>query len=666
MTHHQKLCSVMIFSAINLSNFMSAQKLSTPATRPSKTEVAPSNNNITLTNERTINTRQLEFSPAFFEDGIVFISSQKPASKEKVFDEHIESGTMSIFLARRDENGQLGKPQAFANSLVSSLHEGPLSFDKTAENIYFSRNNNENNGKKAKYTEGVSRLKIYTAQRQGESNWGVPTDLPFNENNSDACHPSISIDGDKLYFSSNRKGGYGGMDLYVCEKTNSGAWGKPRNLGPKINSAKNEVFPFIHADGTLFYSSDGLKGMGGLDIFYALWEVADYSNSSANAPRKSGFNTPINLGESVNSNRDDFGFIVDLDLRNGYLTSNRKDGVGGDDIYAFTVNEGTLFENLKEEKTPISEPVVAETSEPIKPNPTPKVEVKKVKPNIKTNARAKTNTPINSTVQSNPIKNEEKPIKTVGEFTNLIVIDRQTGKPIANAVAAYLNLNDVSLSDIVATNNGSKNAPFVNPDGTYNLEFVASKMTNKPTNTVGKAQFKTDKNGNYVVNVTKEGYETEQLTIKKGDVRDDIVVLLSRPTQHIAIKEGVSFKLNNVYYNYNDAAIRPDAARDLDALFALMTKYPDMEVELSSHTDARGTPDYNLTLSQRRAESAVQYLVRKGIDSQRITAIGYGESQLKNHCASGVFCSENEHKINRRTEVKIIKSGSAEGQMFGN
>ena len=647
----------MLFSTLISPNFGVAQKLSTPATRPQKTETV-ANNNITLSNERTINTRQLEFSPAFFEDGIVFISSQKPLSKEKVFDEHIESGTMSIFLARRDENGQLSKPTAFANSLVSSLHEGPLSFDKTADNIYFSRNNSENNGKKAKYTEGVSRLKIYTAQRQGESNWGVPTELSFNENNSDACHPSVSIDGDKLYFSSNRKGGYGGMDLYVCERTTKNEWGKPKNLGPKINTAKNEVFPFVHADGTLFYSSDGLKGLGGLDIFYAVWEVADFSNSGSNSLQKSGFSKPISLGDSLNSSRDDFGFIVDLDLKNGYLTSNRKEGVGGDDIYSFTVNEGTLFDNLKEDKKPDSESIVAEVSEPVLPktNSKPKTSAKPI-------PKPKTNAPVNSAVQNSPIY-VEKPTKTTGEFTNLIVIDRQTGKPIANAVAAYLNLNEVLLSDVMGNNNGSGNASFVNPDGSYALELVAGKMTNKPTNTVGKAQFKTDKNANYVISVRKEGYATEQLTLKKGELRDDIVVLLSRPTQHIAIKQGVSFKLNNVYYNYNDAAIRPDAAKDLDALFIVMTKYPDMEVELSSHTDARGTTDYNLTLSQRRAESAVQYLVKKGIDSQRITAIGYGESQLKNQCVSGVHCSENEHKINRRTEVKIVKSGSGEGQFF--
>ena len=665
MTHYRKLCSLMLFSTLISPNFVSAQKLSMPVTRPQKTETV-ANNNITISNERTINTRQLEFSPAFFEDGIVFISSQKPLSKEKVFDERIESGTMSIFLARRDENGQLGKPEAFANSLVSSLHEGPLTFDKTADNIYFSRNNSENNGKKAKYTEGVSRLKIYTAQRQGESNWGVPTELSFNENNSDACHPSISIDGDKLYFSSNRKGGYGGMDLYVCEKTQAGTWSKPRNLGAKINTAKNEVFPFIHADGTLFYSSDGLKGLGGLDIFYAQWKVADFSNSTANNAPRSGFGTPVNLGEPLNSNKDDFGFIVDLDLKNGYLTSNKKDGVGGDDIYSFTVDEGTLFDHLKEEKNANAD-ALSENVAATPPSSTPKIEAKtKVVPKQSRtpNAPAKTNTVINSNV-NNDINSDIKSNKTGNEWVSLIVIDRQTGKPIANANAAYLNLNDLSVLDILAENNGKNPTPFIKSDGSFALELVTEKMTNKSTNSGGKAQFKTNKDGNYVINVSKEGYGTEQLTLKKGALRDDIVVLLSRPSpEPIAIKQGASFKLNNVYYNYNDAAIRPDAAKDLDVLFDLMTKYPDMEVELSSHTDARGTPDYNLTLSQRRAESAVQYLVRKGIDNQRITAVGHGESRLKNHCASGVYCSENEHKINRRTEVKIVKSGSAEGQIF--
>ena len=642
----------MIVATLHMPNFADAQKLSTPVTRPNN-KVAELQKNVVLSNEQTINTRQLEFSPSFFEDGIVFISSQKPVSKEKVFDERIESGTMSIFLARRDENGQLGKPEAFANSLVSSLHEGPLTFDKTTENIFFSRNNSENNGKKAKYTEGVSRLKIYTAKRQNATNWSVPTELPFSENNSDACHPTISIDGDKLYFSSNRVGGYGGMDLYVCDKIDNGTWGKPKNLGAKINTAKNEVFPFIHADGTLFYSSDGLSGSKGLDIFYTKWETTDFSNPTPNK-QKSGFSTPINLGDLFNSDKDDFGFIIDLDMKNGYLTSNRVGGVGSDDIYSFTINNGTLFDNLEKSKTT---GVLANKTSKTKVNPKPTNPVN-FNPNNSENFN-----PNNNQGDNQGDNQDNNDPQTTDEVLTLIVIDRQTGKPIPNANAAYLNLDQLSVLDIMAGNNATKQTAFIKPDGSFALELVANKLSHKETNPSGKTQFEADKEGNYVVSVQKEGYKTEQIRIQKGDTRDEIVVLLNHPSSKFVIKEGTSFKLKNVYYNYNDASIRPDAAKDLNALLAMMRQYPELEVELGSHTDARGTPDYNLDLSQRRADNAVQYLVNRGIDARRITAKGYGESRLRNHCGSGVPCSEEEHKINRRTEVKITKSGKIEGQI---
>ena len=669
MTHCQKLYSLAILSAIYGPNFMSAQKLSVSDAPPPQTDVAGRNNVVTLVNERTINTRQLEFSPAFFEDGIVFISSQKPLSKEKIFDARIESGTMSIFLARRDQNGQLEKPEAFASSLVSALHEGPLTFDKSANNVYFSRNNSENNGKTAKYTEGVSRLKIYTAKRQGETNWGLPTELSFDEDNSDACHPSISDDGEKLYFASNRTGGYGGMDIYVSERTKKG-WGKPRNLGPKINTTGNELFPFIHTDGTLFYSSNGLSKSGGLDIFYVKWDDNDLPLPLPNKKGKGGVGMPVNLGAPFNSDKDDFGFILDVDMKMGYLTSNRNGGAGSDDIYSFTTNETDVSDNADETTTENT----ADTE------------------GVKTNRNKERNKERHE--DRNELENEAKPhfssengAKTKGKQVNILVVDRQTSKPISAATTAYLNLNDLSISDVILGNNG-KQAQFVKSDGTFDLDVVAAKLHNKQTNVSGKSQITTDKKGSYVINITKKGYSSEQITLKQGDLREDIVVLLSQssgqsynqsysqpssqsfsqssgqPLRNVTLREGYSFRLNNVYYNYDDATIRPDAARDLNTLYVLMMKYPDMEVELSAHTDARGTPAYNVDLSQRRAESAVQYLVRKGIDSQRIRAVGYGESQLKNHCVSGVFCTDNEHKINRRTEVKITKSGSAEGQIF--
>ncbi len=708
MTQYHKLCSLMIFAAV-LTQTITAQN---PTTTTNALETNKSN--IVIANERTINTGQLEFSPAFYEDGIVFISSQKPLSKEKIFDDRIESTTMSIFLARRDEHGQLGKSVAFSNALVSSLHEGPLTFDKTGENIFFSRNNNEGNGKKATYTEGVSRLKIYTALKKGEDNWGVPTELPFCENNSDACHPSISVDGDKLYFSSNRAGGYGGMDLYVSERVN-GIWGKPTNLGPKINTPKNEVFPYIHADGTLFYSSNGLPGSGGLDIYYLKSNAQD-----------GGLGVPVNLGAPFNSDKDDFGFIIDVDMKNGYFTSGRTGGMGGDDIYSFSMSQATLFENLANEYT----------AEYISTNTSTKTSGSTSNPNApKTNGNATT------------------------QNLNLLVIDKQTGKPIPDATVGYLNLNDLSMSEIIADNNG-KQAQIIKSDGTFALELVESKMKNKQTNTAGKAPVLASKNGSYLISASKKGYTTEQMVLKKGDLRSDIVILLSRPSDCImvtgtvknnknggpisyamvtltnekgeaktvpsdelgafsvclpcgysykgyatkdnimstvenvstkevncgdgverslapielriaapvgkgfTINEGSSFQLKNIYYNFNDATIRPDARKDLEALYIVMTKYPDMEIELASHTDCRGTDTYNNDLSQRRAASAVQYLINKGIDANRIVAKGYGESMLRNKCADGVSCSEQQHKMNRRTEVKITKSGSAEGQIM--
>lgn len=705
MTHYHKLCSLLIFTAVFNQNMV--------AQNPTTDNLNPNKSNIVVTNERNINTGQLEFSPAFYEDGIVFITSQKPLAKEKIFDERIEFSTMSIFLARRNEQGQLDKPAAFSNALVSSLHEGPLTFDKTGENIFFSRNNNEENGKKATYTEGVSRLKIYTAQKKGEGSWAIPTELPFNENNSDACHPTIAVDGDKLYFSSNRAGGYGGMDLYVSERHN-GIWGKPINLGPKVNTPKNEVFPYVHADGTLFYSSNGLPGSGGLDIYYL-----------KNTKQDGGLGVPVNLGAPFNSEKDDFGFIVDVDMKNGYFTSGRGGGMGGDDIYAFTIAQGILFENLENE-------YVAEFN-----------------PNAPKTSENGSRTPNNASNAS--------PMLT--QTLNLLVIDKQTGKPINDATTAYLNLNDLSMSEIIADNNG-KQAQIIKADGTFALELVESKMKTKQTNASGKAPILASKNGSYLISASKKGYSTEQLVLKKGDSRSDIVILLSRPSdcvtltgtvknnrnggpisyalvsfadekgeiksipsdqmgafiiclpcEHVykayatknnamstiempstknlgcgdgiernlmplelridapvgkdfTINEGSSYQLRNIYYNFNDATIRPDARKDLEALYIIMTKFPDMEIELASHTDARGTDYYNNDLSQRRATNAVQYLVNRGIEAHRIVAKGYGETMLRNQCADGVSCAENLHKINRRTEVKITKSGSAEGQIL--
>ncbi len=221
----------------------------------------------------------------------------------------------------------------FAPELNTTFHEGPVTFDITGERVFFTRNN-YNKGKRRNDKDGTMRLNIYTSNR-GADGWQTPTEMPWNTDEYEEAHPTLSVDGRSLYFASNRPGGEGGMDLYVS-RLEGGTWGEPVNLGKTVNTAGNEVFPFIHADGTLYFASNGLGGVGGMDIFAVETGGGD-SESEVDIVR----GTPVNIGAPYNSNKDDFGFIVSADGTYGYLTSARAGGSGGDDIYSFQTDTPT-------------------------------------------------------------------------------------------------------------------------------------------------------------------------------------------------------------------------------------------------------------------------------------------------------------------------------------
>ncbi len=625
---------------------------------------------VSITNETTINTEQLEFSPTFYEDGIVFVTTTSVADKATV-DKRIDKNIMSIFVARRGLDGILTKPEIFAKELTSPYHEGPLCFDRTAENVFFTRNN-FNNGKKGKAKDGVTKLKIYTSQK-ANGKWAAVREMPFNSDEYDVCHPSINVDGDRIYYASNRPGGYGGMDLYYSQKIN-GQWGQPVNLGPSINTDKNEIFPFIHADGTLFFASNGHGSIGGLDIFYSRGKGDVWS-------------APESLGAPFNTAADDFGVIVDRDKKNGYFTSSRPGGKGGDDIYSFTTADG---------KRIAEDPALLAANKP--------------------------------------------------NQVTIFVADRITSNEIEGAKISCVSLADITAPDLVTDNEGA----VINLQSSGSNSGVLSALNKSNITAVtdkeGKVTFKFLKAKDYLCNVTKNGYQTKQVVYKKDDARPEFMILLDKLGDRIAmngvlrdkkgkpipgavvtildektgevqtvttdlqgnytfyanpesnyqvtgskdnyltsatrvstvgvnpknrktmdvplemaevsspISVGKTYELRNIYYNFNDATLRPDAKKDLDALATVMKQYPDIEIELASHTDSRGSSSANQTLSQRRADNVVSYLASKGISRNRMKAVGYGESQLRNQCADGVACSETEHQYNRRTEFKITKS----------
>jgi len=607
MTNFHRLFSVLLLGL--LVNVISAQE-----TEEEK--------RVFINNEATINSDKLDYSPAFFEDGIVFISSKVSTKRYKVKDRRIDKNVMSIFQSRREENGLLLPPTPFAMELLSTVHEGPLTFDRTGEKLFFTRNNLKN-GKKKKAKDGIVKLKIYQAESVS-GKWTNVKDMPFNDDQFNTAHPSISVDGDVLYFASDREGGAGGMDIWSVKREGD-SWGEPQNLGPTVNTDSDEIFPFIHADGTLYFASNGHPGFGGLDLFFSRPGVE--------------WSSPTNLGGPFNTENDDFGFIIDRDKKNGYFSSSRTGGYGADDIYSFYVS-GNLDELFDEDNRP----------------------------------------------------------KVTRSFM-LAVADNVSAEMIEGATITYTNLDNLSITKAISSGAKSDMLEEVDePDNSDLLLRVPMEDIGKNGVTDNFGKFPVDlTTGNYAFVIEKAGYESRQIIIDTEKSDAEIFVSLDKErlmasnngttyTENTGttggingnpittntspsnpstttipgggftstIREGTVFQLPNIYYNFNDASIRQDAIIDLDALADFLNQYPDVEIELSSHTDSRGGSRYNKKLSQKRAENAVGYLVRKGIAANRMVPRGYGEEAIRNHCTNGKDCTEDEHQYNRRTEVKIM------------
>ena len=297
---------------------------------------------IQIKNEVAINTQKLEFSPSYYGAGIVFVSTLDPKQRrkngqlKKVKEENeeldlwINDNFMTLYFATKNEDKELTEVEVFSGNLSTKYHEGPVTFDQSQERIFFSRNQYLK-GKKRTDKKGIMKMNIYSAIKSGDD-WVNEKEMPWNTEEYEEVHPTLTADGKRLYFASNRPGGLGGMDLYYSD-FQGGEWGEPVNLGNTINTAGNEIFPFIHEDGTLYFASDGWGGFGGLDIFSA--EQSDQNE----------WQTPLNIGTPFNSPKDDFGFILNITGTEGYLSSARDGGNGKDDIYSFNMKDKNQLGN---------------------------------------------------------------------------------------------------------------------------------------------------------------------------------------------------------------------------------------------------------------------------------------------------------------------------------
>ncbi len=283
-----------------------------------------------ISNLKNINSSLSDFGTTFYKNGILFASSKRENRQVKRIYAWNKQPFLDIYYAPVDTSNQVGNIVKFPKKINSKYHESSVSFSPDKQVMYFTRNN-YNNGKYREDKKGINKLKIYRAERDSVNNtWKNIKELPFNSNEYSVGHPSVSKDGKKLYFTSDMPGTIGQTDIFYVEIKGYNSYGNPVNLGKNINTEGREMFPYISDDNTLYFSSDGRFGLGALDIFSSKLETT-------------GFEKAINLKAPVNSELDDFAFIINPTTRKGYVSSNRKGGLGDDDIYSVTQLEEIII-----------------------------------------------------------------------------------------------------------------------------------------------------------------------------------------------------------------------------------------------------------------------------------------------------------------------------------
>ena len=638
--------------------------------QPPVSEYSTTGQEVRIFNTSRVNSDGLEFCPAVYENGLVFVSRYKngpidPRTGETFFE---------LFYAELDPNGMPGKPESFSTELNSAYHEGPVSFSPSGDRIFFTRTNSRK-GVRRSDAKGRSVEKIYEARR-GPFDWEAVEELPFNSDEYRSVHPSISPDESKLFFASDRPGGYGGMDLFFVE-WEGGRWSEPINLGPDINTSGNEVFPFFHESGTLFFSSDGHNGAGRRDLDLYMIDMSG---------RKWG--QVYNLGSPFNSPQDDLGLVILPDGNSGYFSSSRQGGFGQDDVYMFKAPSGLQGIQPTASLNGVINVTDKSTSRRLAGVNIRMFELNKDGLIEDENAYDLELVPNEDVEGEMVMKLIRKKEENLG--SPLAVTDRN-GEAIVSLDADrdYLLLvskpnyftqelrfktddlgpdqpldflldptNCVTLKGTVR----SDRFQIAIPNVTLRLTNLCDNTTTTyRSNIAGAYEICLPLGCDYVLEGTKSGYEsgaTRVTTVRLRGSRSLEADLSIHPTSDAIlrepIKEGTVIVLENIYYDFNKSAIRKGAAQDLDALAQLMNLYPSMQIELGSHTDSRGTDDYNLDLSLRRAQSAKEFLIQRGVAANRIRTVGYGETRLRNHCADNVNCTDAEHLLNRRTEVKVL------------
>ena len=540
------------------------------------------------------NTPTSEFGAASIDSILVYNATRKNSGKIYRWNNLNYLDIYSHPLDKLMMGDSLSAP--FSKTVNTKMHEGTFAITKDRKTIYFTRNSkNKTDIKK------IKNLKIYKAE-WNESDWGNITELTFNNDEYSTEHPVLSSDETKLFFASDREGGFGSFDLYYVDIRSDGSYGNPINLGKEINTDKKEQFPFLDNQDNLYFSSNGHPGYGLLDIF-----LSKNENGS--------FQKPDNLGLPLNSGFDDFSIWLYHDGEKGFFSSNRPGGKGSDDIYSFTETKPLLIEDCR-------------------------------------------------------------------QFIAGILTDKTSTMPIANGKIQLLNASGTLISDLMTGADGSfhfeiscaSNYMIKGSKTGYedNSKTIASTKERNKSNDGSLALFSfQEKEKQRLANEEelKEARllqeqkvreakllaETKAKEKAKKQVAQKIQETIEAEEAIVKEKERTIIKTEEIHFDYSLWYLRRESRERLGKVIQIMMDNPGMVVEIGTHTDIRGNSAYNKELSQKRADSARDFLIKNGIGPDRVIAKGYGETQPMVKCKTEADCSEEDHEWNRRCEFVIVK-----------